>query len=394
MSVAPRSAPPVATSVRWLCRRTVDGAGASHVVLHALNLWWIAAAASEETVQGTAMASAFLDLFDGHLSTIDTTWLRWRDDLATSAEMRRAYSALYGRFFARGMLQHVQGITNFTPLHTNMTKVGTVTVARIEDGDIPDWIAWDPAAMAHVLGEAKGNLTGSEAQFWTGTPGCITNGKGQFERVAVVNSAGAQVWVDGWVGASLWATDKRDRRPVFAAWDPVRQGLRLDGPQAEAEAQEVRRVWLASLADGFDEPALKDGAADLGTTIFVFARATPYRAPGSPQLQPGRISRRIDEVVDEPSPNWHAGRYVPAILTRHGLRPMRGRDAGGDLLRLQKRAIHEGEAIWFVGLHAGSAGKTAHARKPWTSDHGVVTPSGLAVFDLRKVRFGRARERA
>lgn len=392
MSVAPTSlSPPVATSVRWLYRRTVDAAGASHVVLHALNLWWIAAAASEETVQGTAMASAFLALFDGHLSTTDTTWLRWRDDLATSAEMRRAYSALYGRFFARGMLQHVHGITNFTPLHTNVTSVGAVTVARIEDGDIPDWIGWDPAAQVHVLGEAKGNLTGSEGQFRTGTPGCVMNGKDQFDRVAVVNSAGAQVWVDGWVGASLWATDQRDRRPVFVAWDPLRQGLRLDGQRADAEAREMRRAWLASLAGGFDEPALLDGAAALRTTIFVFARATPYRAPESPQPRPGRISLRIDEVVDEPSPDWHAGRYVPAILTRQGLRPMRGRDASEELLRLQKRAIHEGEPIWFVGLHAGTAGANAPARKPWASDYGVVTPSGLAVFDLRKIRFGRAR---
>lgn len=385
------SSPPVATSVRWLYRRTVDAASTSHVVLHALNMWWIAAAASEETVQGTAIASAFLTLFDGHLSTTDTAWMRWREDLATSAEMRRAYSALYGRFFARGMLQHMHGVTNFTPLHTNTTSAGTVTVARIEDGDIPDWIAWDPAARAHVLGEAKGNLTGSEVQFLTGAPGCIRNGKDQFDRVAVINSAGAQVWVDGWVGASLWATDQRDRHPVFVAWDPVRQGLRLEGQQAEVEAHEMRRAWLASLADGFDEPALLDGAAALGTTIFVLAPATPYRAPESPQPQTRGILPLVDEVVDEPSPDWHAGRYVPAILTRQGLRPMRGRDAGGELLRLQKRAIHEGEPTWFVGLHAGATSANARARTPWTSDHGVVTPSGLAVFDLRKIRFGRAR---
>lgn len=392
MTVAPTSpSPPSATSVRWLYRRTVDAAGASHVVLHALNLWWIAAAAAEETIQGTAMASAFLTLFDGHLSTTDTTWLRWREDLATSAEMRRAYSALYGRFFARGMLQHVQGFTNFTPLHTDQTSVGSITVARVETGDIPDWIAWDPAAQVHVLGEAKGNLTGSEGQFRTGTPGCIMNGKDQFERVSVVNSAGAQLWVDGWVGASLWATDQRDRRPVFVAWDPLHKGLRLDGQQAEEEARKMRRAWLASLADGFDEPALREGAGGLGPTVFVYARASAYRAPRSPQQQLARLTPRVDEVIDQPSHEWHAGRYVPAILTRHGLRPMRGRAAVGELLGLQRRAIHEGEPLWFVGLHADAASANARARKPWMSDYGVVTPSGLAVLDLRKVRFGRMR---
>jgi hypothetical protein len=272
-----------------------------------------------------------------------------------------------------------------------MTSAGTVTVARIADGDIPDWIAWDPTSRVHVLGEAKGNLTGSFQQFRTGTPGCVTNGKDQFDRVAVINSSGAQVWIDGWVGASLWATDQRDRLPIFVAWDPLRQGQRLEGRQAEAEGQEMRRAWLASLASGFDEPALRDGGSALGTTVFVFAPATPYQPPRSPQLRPRAISQRVDEVIDEPSPNWHAGRYVPAILTRHGLRPMRGRDAGAELLRLQKRAIHDGEPIWFVGLHVDAVGTKARVGKPWTSDHGVVTPNGLAVFDLRKIRFGRAR---
>lgn len=361
------------------------------MVLHALNLWWIAAAASEESIQGTGMTSSFLTLFDDHLSNTDKAWLRWREDLAVSAEMRRAYSALYGRFFARGMLQHVQGITNFTPLHTDTTAVGRITVKRVETGDIPDWIAWDPIARVHVLGEAKGNLTGSETQFRTGQPNCITNGKDQFDRVDVVNSAGAPIWTDGWVGASLWATDNRDRNPVFVAWDPAQTGQRLDGQEAEAEAQEMRRAWLASLAGGFDEPALKDSAVPFAPTIFILARATPYQRPPSPQSRSGRIARPIPEVIDEPSLKWRGARYISAVLTRHGLRPMRSRDASAELLRLQTRAISENEPMWFVGLDARAAGAQKQAMKPWTSDSGVVTPSGLAVFDLRKIQIGRAR---
>lgn len=153
----------------------------------------------------------------------------------------------------------------------------------------------------------------------------------------------------------------------------------------------MRRAWLASLADGFDEPALREGAGGLGPTVFVYARASAYRAPRSPQQQLARLTPRVDEVIDQPSHEWHAGRYVPAILTRHGLRPMRGRAAVGELLGLQRRAIHEGEPLWFVGLHADAASANARARKPWMSDYGVVTPSGLAVLDLRKVRFGRMR---
>ena len=65
----------------------------------------------------------------------DRDHLRWRGDLAASAEMRRAYSALYGRFFGRAVLASRLGLTHFVPLDSDRTRVGNgVEVRRISRG--------------------------------------------------------------------------------------------------------------------------------------------------------------------------------------------------------------------------------------------------------------------
>ena len=154
--------------------------------------------------------------------------LRWRGDFANSAELRRVYSGLYGRYFARALLASRLGITDFIPLNRNDTHIQDgITVERIEKGDIPDWIAWDPQANSYVLGEAKGCLTGSEEQFLNGTPGCVGAGKAQFTRVAVRDSARRQIATYNWVAANLWSTDVRMREPVSLLWDPPDDGVAL-----------------------------------------------------------------------------------------------------------------------------------------------------------------------
>ena len=94
------------------------------------------------------------------------------------------YSGLYGRYFARALLASRLGITDFVSLNRNSTQIPDgVSVERIDTGDIPDWIAWDPQENTYVLGEAKGCLTGSAQQFLGRTPSCVDAGKVQFTRV-------------------------------------------------------------------------------------------------------------------------------------------------------------------------------------------------------------------
>ncbi len=98
-------------SLRYAFTRIVDpGAGTDVVQLGPFDLWWAAISAAEETIQGSPLASAWLRLFQDHLSRDDTSELRWAGDLAESAETRRAYSALYGRFFGRAFLASRLGI--------------------------------------------------------------------------------------------------------------------------------------------------------------------------------------------------------------------------------------------------------------------------------------------
>ena len=66
----------------------------------AIDLWWLAAAATEEFLQGSPMAPAFISLFQAHLQP-RSSWFCWAGDLAESAEMRRALSGLYPRQSAR-----------------------------------------------------------------------------------------------------------------------------------------------------------------------------------------------------------------------------------------------------------------------------------------------------
>ena len=230
-------------SRRWTHVRTVDpGAGLDVVDRRWLSLWWAALAATDETVQGGPLAPAWLRLFAAHLSCSETAMLRWRGHLNESAEMRRAFSGLYGRYFVHAVLAAELGITLFIPLQTNATPIpGGVTVSRVDDGDIPDWIAWDPEGGHHVLCEAKGRLSDRGGRFLGGKPECIDGGKAQFDRVEVTDSIGRRIATRDWIAATLWSTDRVRRDPVSLLWDPPGGGEGLTEEEAEDHGQAMRR---------------------------------------------------------------------------------------------------------------------------------------------------------
>ena len=236
-------------------RKFDPGAGQDAVMVKWLNLWWAALAAADETIQGGPLAPAWLRLFEAHLSGSEATMLRWRGHLGESAEVRRAYSGLYGRYFARAVLASELGITNFVPLLTKVTKIsGGVTVTRVGRGDLPDWIAWDPVARSHVLCEAKGRLSGSGKQFLRGKPGCIRVGKAQFDKVKVADLGGRQIATRNWIAANLWSTDRVARDPVALLWDPPGEGATLTSEEAEHHARAMRRQRDATVAVRLGNP--------------------------------------------------------------------------------------------------------------------------------------------
>jgi hypothetical protein len=128
--------------------------------------------------------------------------------MAESAELRRAYSGLYGRFVARALLSNHLGLTRFLSLKRNGLMVpGSVEVRRTAKGDIPDWLAWDEQNSRLVLGEAKGSLSSNDFLV-AGGPKCARDGKAQFDRVETYHGTSV-VQPARWVAATRWATDQR-----------------------------------------------------------------------------------------------------------------------------------------------------------------------------------------
>ena len=358
--------------------RTVDpGAGLNVVDGKWLNLWWAALAAADETIQGGPLAPAWLRLFEAHLSGSETTMLRWRGHLGESAEMRRAYSGMYGRYFARAVLTAELGITHFVPLQTNTTVIpGGVTVTRVGSGDIPDWIAWDPGAGCHVLCEAKGRLSESEGRFLYGKPGCIDPGKAQFDKVEVTGSGGRRIATRNWIAANLWSTDRVKRRPVSLLWDPPGEGEELTREEAERHAQAMRRQRDATVAARLGNPerrvriAITPSDDDMGTR--------------SVQAAEDSRSGAIERSSREP----HEGDYLAAVITPLGVRPIRDEDDLQAALAMREHAGDTGEPAMIFGLAKAGPQTSKTGELPWLSENGIASPDGLSLFNLRNVEIG------
>ena len=365
--------------------RVVDpGISYDRTIAQAVSMWWPALAAADETMQGGAMAPAWFRLFRAHLSRLESSELRWGGDLGESAELRRAYSSLYGRYFARAVLASRLGFTDFVSLRRNVTTLpGGVTVTRIAKGDIPDWIAWDPRSRSYVLGEAKGNLTGNPEQYLYDEPNCIAAGKSQFARVSVT-SGGRRISTRNWVAANLWSTDVRPRPSVSLLWDPPGPGETLSEEEVPRHAAAIRRRRTAILAVRLGRPQLlrlTDQRQDF--SIKIICDAPPSTAmPGADFKQ--------DELIMPPENAGHGPHsdvYYAVLMTPLGARPLLNRQDLDFALRAKTRAIRFDEPAMIFGLATSAASKTRVDRSLWLGEGGIASPDGLSLFDLRQIDF-------
>ena len=270
---------------RYIHIRTVDPN--NKTVIHPFSLIRAALAAAEETIQGGPLVNSWLQLFQSHLSEQETDWLQWKDDLAVSAEMRRAYSAMYGRYFARGILTQKFGLENFVSLERNGRAIENgVTVSRTRKGDIPDWIAWDPFNNSYVLVEAKGILRGKDSIFLKGCPSCIEAGKKQFQRVSVKDRNNRLVRTRNWVAANLWSTDDHPHSPVSLLWDPEGYGEDLSDGEIQEHRVAIRKYRMAKLATGMGFSIQPNGKIS-GLNVEVSVKPKPDRIP------PGRLEKDV-----------------------------------------------------------------------------------------------------
>ena len=401
---------------RYTNIRIVDPANGIHTIEYQpFSLWRVAYAAAEETVQGAPLTSAWLRLFSAHLSRLETTKLRWRGDLAESAEMRQVYSAMYGRYFSRALLASRFDITDFVPLYGNITRIANgVTVHRISSGDIPDWIAWDPVHRCYVLAEAKGRLTGSVGNFLTQMPACIGSGKAQFSRVAVRNSRKQKIRTRNWVVGNLWSTDERIREPVSLLWDPDGEGEELSDDEIPRHARALRAHRMANIAAGLGRPgAIREAAASLGLALKIAIEPSkdiiPYEDTGpseiilSPEdltprdrtayyerrLGPVRIERRLLEPIEKPASDAHEDVYAAALITPLGVRPILDSADLDAAKRIQARARDGDHTAMIYGLSI-RAMEGENKRALWLSANGIVSPDGAGLFNLKDVNVSEA----
>ena len=371
-------------------------AGTDDVEVGPFNLWWAAVSAAEETLQGSPIAPAWLTLFQDHLSQADTTALRWGEDLAVGAEMRRAYSALYGRFFGRAFLASRFGFTDFVPLDSQWTRVGhSVEVSRVKKGDVPDWIAWDPHSGSYVLAEAKGRLGGTEQGFLARTPACIKSGKAQFQRVEVRDASRRRIGTTNWVAANLWCTDSRTRRPVCVLWDPDGEGEQLFEEEIPGHASAIRRQRLGNITTRLGHPGFLNGGTETrGQTVRISAEPSePTETPKAVEDEllflgnDGEPLTAIRRGGDALSGEKHEDTYIAAIMTRFGVRPILNRSDVNAAQVAQERAGSGGEPALIYGISGNSLADSTSERTKWLSSGGIVSTDGAGLFDISKVRI-------
>ncbi len=263
---------------RWTMHRLYDEAGNDTSGPKAMSLWWLARAAAEETLQGSPLAASWLKLFRSHLDPTEAYWLKWAEDLAQSAELRRAYSGLYGRFAARALLTAHLGFSRFVSLKRNGVDVpGSIQVERSKRGDIPDWLAWDDRAGRHVLCEAKGSLTANDF-LASATPKCVTEGKAQFDRVTSIGPSGP-LTPACWVAASRWSTELRGGQAATLLWDPPTDHKPFSEEAQARHREAMTRAWLDSLAPGLGWRDGNDLLSDRRAENALLVHAGPGQIP-------------------------------------------------------------------------------------------------------------------
>ena len=298
--------------------------------------------------------------------------LRWRGDLGASVEMRRVYSAMYGRYFARALLASELGLTDFIALDGDITIQNAVAVRRTQRGDIPDWIAWDQGAGAYILGEAKGRLTGNEHRFLNGTPSCINTGKAQFGRVEVTDSNDRMLTTRNWIAANLWSTDERGREPVSLLWDPPNDGAPLMNHEVLRHAAAIRKHRAAIIAKQLGDPSI---------VTRIAAKPSPGESAIIGELAEDRRLRPIERASREP----HEGDYLAAIITRLGIRPIRNA-ADLEMARdTADNAYRTGEPAMIFGLALPQRKAVEFPQTAWLSANGIAAPDGTSLFSLKDV---------
>jgi len=224
------------------------------------------------------------------------TDLVWRGQgPGRGTEMRRSFSGLFGRFFARAYLQVHHDFVWFAAIDGDNFHLSPRWRVSRKPGsrtEMPDWICARPGELA--IGEAKGSHQKSNATRG-GMPGPIKTADGQIRGVRVQKLSGAGLrmrWqskrVKGWAIMSRWGLANPSRAAFLYALDPETEGEKLAPEENDDLIQAVARTHIEQTAlglgllkdteEGF-EPALRRRVrleGDAEKRFFAGIVVTPF----------------------------------------------------------------------------------------------------------------------
>ncbi|MES0022361.1 MULTISPECIES: hypothetical protein [unclassified Mesorhizobium] len=210
-------------------------------------------------------------------------------------EMRRSFSGLFGRFFARAYLEVHHEFVWFAAIdgdNFHLSPNWRISRKPRSQTEMPDWICARPGELA--IGEAKGSHQKSNASRG-GMPGPIKTADGQIRGVRVqkrVRNRPRTTWrskrVKGWAVMSRWGLANPPRDPFLYALDPETDGQELSTKELEQLVQAVARTHVGQTALGLGLIEAFDGefavtprrrvrlADDQEKRFFTGAVMTPF----------------------------------------------------------------------------------------------------------------------
>lgn len=241
--------------------------------------------------------------------------LVWREKgPGRGTEMRRSFSGLFGRFFARAYLQIHHDFVWFAAIDGENFHLSPNWRVRRKPGsktEMPDWICARPGEL--VIGEAKGSHQKGNATRG-GMPGPIKTADGQIRGVRVeklIRAGSRTIWrprrMKGWAVMSRWGVANPPRDPFLYALDPETEGKEPSPEEIEDLVQAVARTSIEQTALGLGLlKALDDKvtpiarrrvrvSADEEKRLFAGAVITPFGPLNLDLAQAGELSSLLPD---------------------------------------------------------------------------------------------------
>jgi hypothetical protein len=269
-----------------------------------------------------------------------------------STVKRRSLSTEMGQAFCRLMLSDHFGINYFTHMRDVLGKpthaaFAGMRIERVCPGDTPDYLCARKVTEP-LIAEAKGRF--SSIQFGSAA---FNDWRTQFQRIRIVDSAGVQRSMKGYIVGTRFVTDadsEKTRSTCFIE-DPNTEGERLSEEQRAALGRGTRAIHYGRIFNKLDLLPLAS-ALDLG---YALTRQLTFQVP----------------VWTCVSPPFQGMKYVGGFYRTVAGHGPTLTEQGWQL----SPELGAGHAV-FVGLELSIATQVATAaRGEWNALDDIVSPS-------------------